>query len=339
MKKLLLTIFTIGAFANLASAQCNELFFSEYVEGTFNNKALEIFNPTGSAITLTGNYRVIRWQNGSNNSDVSPSTGDLVQPLTGVIGSGSTYSVFLDRRDPNAGTTDTILFASLLAKADSLQLAGMGGFYSPNYNAAVQGSKCMSFNGDDAMSLQKNNLGTWTNVDIFGCIGERPKNGNGTTTPVGGWTDTPPYRTGVGAYLSKDKTLIRNFGVQSGVAVNPDTSSFYALAEWDSLSVNTFGNIGYHECLCTVGIKDVKKSSSVSIYPNPTINSVVYVRAADVIVTVELFDELGKMVFETQANNLSKTYTLRTEDFKKGLYFISVKTQNGSRLTNKINIQ
>jgi len=35
-----------------ASAQSAELFFSEYIEGTSNNKALEIFNGTGAPVNL-----------------------------------------------------------------------------------------------------------------------------------------------------------------------------------------------------------------------------------------------------------------------------------------------
>ncbi len=328
------------AFTTLVNAQCTELFFSEYTEGTFNNKALEIFNPSANAVTLTGNYRVIRWQNGAENSDVSPSTGDLVQPLTGTIPSGGTYTVLLDRRNPNATAADTILFAALLAKGDSLFAAGMGDYYSPNYNAAVQGSKCMSFNGDDAMSLQKNVSGTWSNIDIFGIIGERPTNGNGTTSPVGGWTDTPPYFTGIGAYLSKDKTLIRQFGIQQGVSVNPADSTFDILAEWDSLPVNSFTNLGYHECLCTVGLNELKKSSSsLSVYPNPVTNEVAYLRANNLIRSVEIFDNLGKRIALVTNENMSATFVLNTKGISKGLYFVSVITQAGERLVNKLTIQ
>lgn len=334
MKKLLLTIFTIGAFANIASAQCNELFFSEYVEGTFNNKALEIFNPTGSAITLTNNYRIVRWSNGS-----SSSSGDFnyVQPLTGVVSSGGTFTAFLDKRNPSAGMQDTILFANLLAIADSLTALGQGAFYSPIYAAGVQGAKCLPFNGDDAISLDKNIGGTWVKVDIFGRIGEQPTNGNGTFSPSGGWTDTPPYSTGIGKYLTKDKTLIRQFGVQTGVTTNP--AAFNALAEWDSLSVNTFSNLGSHECLCTVGINELKNNLSVNIYPNPSNNSTMYVRAADAINMVQLFDQFGRKVFEEKGNSFNKTYTLHTDGFSKGLYILSLKLQNGNSAVKKINIQ
>ena len=52
MKKTLLLIFTI--ITSLLYAQdCSQLFFSEYVEGWSNNKALEIYNPTGNAIDLS----------------------------------------------------------------------------------------------------------------------------------------------------------------------------------------------------------------------------------------------------------------------------------------------
>ncbi|MBL7889336.1 MAG: hypothetical protein JNL24_07280, partial [Bacteroidia bacterium] len=51
MKKLLLSVFAFAS-AIIANAQCTDLIISEYVEGTSNNKALEIFNPTPNAISL-----------------------------------------------------------------------------------------------------------------------------------------------------------------------------------------------------------------------------------------------------------------------------------------------
>ena len=49
-----------------AGATPTELFFSEYVEGSSNNKALEIYNGTGAAVDLAaGNYSVQMCFNGS----------------------------------------------------------------------------------------------------------------------------------------------------------------------------------------------------------------------------------------------------------------------------------
>jgi hypothetical protein len=46
-----------------ASTGCTELFFSEYIEGSSNNKAIEIYNPTASAVSLA-NYSIKRFNNG-----------------------------------------------------------------------------------------------------------------------------------------------------------------------------------------------------------------------------------------------------------------------------------
>ena len=48
------------------AAASTELFFSEYIEGSSNNKALEIFNDTGAAVNLAaGGYSVTMHFNGT----------------------------------------------------------------------------------------------------------------------------------------------------------------------------------------------------------------------------------------------------------------------------------
>ena len=52
-----------------SAAAPTELFFSEYVEGSSNNKALEIYNGTGAAVDLAaGGYNVQMFFNGSATS-------------------------------------------------------------------------------------------------------------------------------------------------------------------------------------------------------------------------------------------------------------------------------
>lgn len=53
---------------------CSELFISEYVEGSSNNKYIEIYNPTNQVITLTNTYVLQIYANGNNYA----STIDLV---------------------------------------------------------------------------------------------------------------------------------------------------------------------------------------------------------------------------------------------------------------------
>src|SRR6266511_267026 len=50
----------LGLWTGTAAAAPTELFFSEYVEGTSNNKALELFNGTGSAVDLAVGSNVVQ---------------------------------------------------------------------------------------------------------------------------------------------------------------------------------------------------------------------------------------------------------------------------------------
>ena len=48
---------------NWRQSMCDDIFFSEYIEGSSNNKAIEIFNPTSSAIDLS-DYFILQNSNG-----------------------------------------------------------------------------------------------------------------------------------------------------------------------------------------------------------------------------------------------------------------------------------
>lgn len=71
--------------ADAAPAALDDLIISEYVEGTSNNKALEIYNGTGAAVDLTG-YRIQGFQNGGT------AVGYTV-PLEGSLAPGEVYVV------------------------------------------------------------------------------------------------------------------------------------------------------------------------------------------------------------------------------------------------------
>jgi len=117
-----------------ATPLASDLFFSEYIEGTGNNKALEIFNGTGAPIDLAaGGYNMLMYFNGS------PSAG-LTIDLTGTVADGDVYVV----AQASAGS-------AILAQADLTSGASW-------------------FNGDDAVSLR---IGT-TVIDVIGQIGFDP---------------------------------------------------------------------------------------------------------------------------------------------------------------------
>jgi hypothetical protein len=123
-----------GIPGSSAQAATTELFFSEYIEGTSNNKALEIYNGTGAAVNLaTGAYSVQMFFNGS-------ATAGLTINLTGAVASDDVYVLAQSSASP-----------AILAQADQTNGSGW-------------------FNGDDAVVLRK---GT-TIVDSIGQIGFDP---------------------------------------------------------------------------------------------------------------------------------------------------------------------
>ena len=111
-----------------------ELFFSEYVEGTSNNKALEVYNGTGSSVDLgAGAYNVQMFFNGS-------ASAGLTINLVGAVATGDVF--VLAHSSANA---------AILAQANQTNGAGW-------------------FNGDDAVVLRR---GT-TVLDVIGQIGFDP---------------------------------------------------------------------------------------------------------------------------------------------------------------------
>ena len=67
----LLAIGLAAAPATAAEAAPTELLISEYVEGSSNNKALEIYNPTEAAVDLS-QYRLRQYSNGNIRHEPQP---------------------------------------------------------------------------------------------------------------------------------------------------------------------------------------------------------------------------------------------------------------------------
>jgi predicted extracellular nuclease len=124
----------LGLTTQKAEAVASTLFFSEYIEGSSYNKALEIYNGTGAAVDLTAeNYEIRIYFNGN-------ATVGKTVALTGTLASGDVYVVADSKADP-----------VILAQADS---SG-----TTNY-----------FNGDDAIELVKDGVV----IDSIGQVGFDP---------------------------------------------------------------------------------------------------------------------------------------------------------------------
>lgn len=123
-----------------ARAVATSLFISEYIEGSSNNKAIEIYNGTGTAVDLSTNgYLLEFYFNGST----SPLT---TINLAGSLADGDVYVV-----------ADNDATAAILAVADLISTASF-------------------FNGDDTIIL-RNSSGI---VDVIGQLGVDPGSQWGT---------------------------------------------------------------------------------------------------------------------------------------------------------------
>jgi hypothetical protein len=127
-----------------------DLFFSEYVEGSSNNKALEIFNGTGATVSLS-NYRINQSSNGNGWAFIH------TFPANATLAHGATWVIITNQ-------TDSILFPA--ANADEV----------------LAFPSVVHHNGDDARGLEKNVGGVWTLIDLIG----DPNNDPGTAWPVAG---------------------------------------------------------------------------------------------------------------------------------------------------------
>lgn len=94
------------ATAPAANAAATELFFSEYIEGSSNNKALEIFNGTGAPIDLgAGGYSIQMFFNGNTNAGVTINlTGSVADGDVHVVAHSSAVAEVLDQADQTNGS-------------------------------------------------------------------------------------------------------------------------------------------------------------------------------------------------------------------------------------------
>ena len=210
MKKFVLLL-AAAAMSFNATAQCNNLFISEYVEGSDNNKAVEIYNASPAAINL-GNFGIGRFDNGAN----TLTAATFVRLAPRNLQPYSTYVVCLNKGGSNPTDTAGVStekplyngyqvmkpYARVGANPCNPCLGAQGDtIYTAKYNglAATQRmeweqtyknrwdlrSRCDTFvapvyannktlyhNGDDAIALINGTTATSPVLDAVGIIGD-----------------------------------------------------------------------------------------------------------------------------------------------------------------------
>jgi hypothetical protein len=298
MKKLLIFILAIS-FSQLIMAQCNELFISEYVEGTGNNKAAEIYNPTANPIDLS-DYKIQRYSNGSGSLSDELSLSGTIQPYdVWVIANGQTTS----------GPTSPACDPALQAMADQLG----NNYPDPFY-----------MNGNDAIVLYK--ISTSSIVDIFGHTNDPNMQTEDGWGPLGGYE-----------YWTVNHVLIRKNTVTQGVTVNP-TPTFDPSLEWDSLPVDTWTELGQHTCDCYVSIEEKENTAfQFSLFPNPSSSSFVFVNTNESINSIEILNMLGEVVYFVELSGNIMSYRIDyPQSISEGMYFVKVVTTSKKTKTQKL---
>ncbi len=166
-------------------AGASDLIFSEYIEGSGNNKALEIYNPTTATVDLTG-YLVKLYSNGATSVT-------NVQTLTGTLSPGAVLVLVNNQ----ASTTFKI--------AGSIT------------------STVANYNGDDALTLEKNAVV----IDRIGQLG---------VDPGVEWVS--------GTVSTLNKTLRRKPDIKAG---DPNaTAAFDPALQWDAFNIDDATGLGSH---------------------------------------------------------------------------------------------
>ena len=306
MKNLLLTIVMLITISMKGQIMdCSELFISEYVEGTWNNKALEIYNPTSDTIDLSA-YIIVRYSNG-----ITATTPQNAVQLQGFIDPQDVHVGVIEKLDPNGAGQEAPVWDTLQAKADE--------FYCPDYNTSF----AFYFNGNDALMLAKGSINDIDNaqiVDVFGKIGE---------DPVGGWTNVASTGFVSSGYSwTENHTLIRKSTTLVGDTDPLDL--FNVGLEWDSIAVNNFDNLGSHQCDCPAAtFVDEIHTTPHTLYPNPANRGeIVMVKSNVAIKNMILTNILGV--------RLSYDNAIKTDNLVRGIYILDIEFVNGKFAKNKL---
>lgn len=354
MKKTLLFI-AMAFVATFASAQ-TDLFFSEYCEGSGNNKGVEIYNPTNQPIDLS-NYWVVRYSNGNSTFAEGGYTqlqGTLEPYKTHVLVNGQTVST------PTSPACSPVM----QALADQLDHE----YPAPMY-----------MNGNDAIALIKTQNGETPNgsngipVDLIGEIGL----GSAISAQTG-WSyvkDSTLTYTSAGEEITgkvinyivqkydvtgdhfgpfwmswtSGHSLIRKPEVVDGVVTNP--SPFIVNMEWDTVPAqmdstgyytyeDIWDNLGEHACVAdpnyNSAVNDIENSSTLDVFPNPVSDDQFTVRCDKMIKSVEVFDLLGQLMYTSNFTTpVNETYIDIDENIE-GMFLVKVTLENNSTITQKI---
>ena len=379
MMKRLLPLFGFMILSVIISAQCSDLFISEYVEGYANNKAIEIYNPTGDAIQLS-DYSLARFSNGS-----TVAGDNKVIPLPDhSLASNDVFVVVVDLTDTDLwdsqfdkpvwngfNVIDTIYDAvtgeAVLDDEGNVLIgptyldgsALFGDEYNEQYDLQCKAdaflcpdydtNNTMYFNGNDAMVLMLGSevASDGSNiVDVIGVIGEDPT----VALMQDAWVDAD------GGWLTKDKTLVRNADVAGG---RNDLSEVLSISGgtftgegWTKNDKNDFSYLGIHNSVCNTDTAPDRFSCSLGplattgvnliafdIFPNPNGVGSLQIEAEEAIQKVELFNVVGQSILTEKFDGSSNQTNINLTQVEAGIYLVKVHFSNNHFSLRKLIVE
>ncbi len=352
MNKILLLL-TFTLFQLSLFAQCDELFISQYVEGSSNNRALELYNASDNTIDLS-EYSVGRFRNGSTTF----TSGQIPEGYS--IGPDETFVIVIDKRDslgtgfeipvwngyvlmlPSIDTLtgevrldnngDTILYASFNSDLERYEY---GSYYREEYDLQSkadlfvnpvyqQSTSYFYFNGDDAVALIKGSQVSSDGsniIDVVGVIGEDPE----ATTGNPYWVD------GLGRRMTQNSTLIREPLIEQGTGVVAAfANDTFPYGEWSWRPNNTFDGLGEHLCSCHDMVNSNEESFStgfsIELHSNPLNARTLEFSSNQEIESVRIFDGFGREL-RSFPNRSSFNFSETLPNLRSGMYFMVVKNR------------
>jgi len=296
MKTLLLS--AVAVVATIAvSAQCDRIFISEYVVGTGNNKAYELYNPTSEPIDLNG-YILERWSNGEQQ----------VTDQTNLAGTIEAYGTWVVAN----GQTEDVDLGTFISPACDPELQALANQLDNPYPAPT------FMNGNDALVLVNYSLSPPV-FDIFGKPGEDP--GQAWTAPDG-------------TFITSNQTMVRKFDITGGVTVPP--LEFVPLADWDTLGTDNWTNLGIHDCACFPLSARNQASLDVKVFPNPLVGDApLNVVTNQNIKGIEIYDMNGRLIANDVKTKSATEAEVLFNQLPAGSYILNVNMEGATGFSTR----
>ena len=311
----------------VSSTPCSDLFFSEYGEGSANHKYIEIYNPTASAISLTG-YTVYMSGNGGSYTNTFTTNA--------TIASGDVYVVSTNQAD-----------SLIQAEADTVL----------GYPSIVH------FNGDDAIILHN---GTDT-VDVIGVPGVDPGSSwavgigstanytlvrkdsvnGGSANWTSGATQWDVYAQNTWTYVGSHSSSCIACYVFDTIAVFDTTyiDVFDTIAVFDTTYIDVFDTIYLTQIdtvtltvmdtliidISLIGTNPPMFAYQLLVYPNPTRDFIFIDIPASLQLlgySIEIVNALGQTMFISTLNQSQLQVNLNTIG-ATGTYSLVIKDSTG----------